>query len=460
MAAGAWRSSTRQGTAPNISLKSSLDYGGPRLSNLVIKSDPNLRNQIIGHLKTEGARLNTLKEPVIAMLKDYAVLKGTSQSMTPSDRGGFADQFTLSRNPQNNTWSGQGQSVNRTTGATEIFPVVAAVGIVNEKPALQIASQKRMYLLTSIDAAGGKLSGTWQMPNNPNGRSAELAITQATDAKGRDQLFAASRAAMEKLTPDMVFHAIVSDQGNPAVQPPNPVAVTLSVSSSGAVSGKAEYPLEGCSMTLSGKLVNTPTGPQLVVQYTGGEAGPDARGDAKPFMDGLQHEGWLLSPSGDAVAGLRLEGSVIVNTVQRTAPLSLQLLPYTDKDKAAVAQALGSGIKFRLINPKMGDVVDVLEFATDPETNKIKGRLTTAGHQINNSPNSTFIGEIKEESNWAKLDMPIMRPVDRNPTYTYTIVVTPTDSGMYMTAGVYNISQGRGGPMGRWDAVQVKPQER
>lgn len=43
-----------QGTAPNISLKASMDYGGERLSDLVIKSDPNLLKQIVDHIKTKA----------------------------------------------------------------------------------------------------------------------------------------------------------------------------------------------------------------------------------------------------------------------------------------------------------------------------------------------------------------------------------------------------------------------
>lgn len=443
-----------EGSAPNIILKSSVDYGGPRLSEMIIQSNPTIWQQIVGHLKAEGERLNTVKQPVLAMLKDYVVLKGTSQSQLPAERQGFGDQFTLTRNPQNNTWVGQAELINRTTGATDIFPAVAAVGIVNNKPAIQIMSQKRAYLFSEIDIAGGKLGGIWHLPQNPNGQPAELTIVQATDAKGRDALFAASKDALQKLTPDTVFHALVSDQGN---QPPSPVAVTLSVSAGGTVSGKADYPLEGCSMKLSGRIVNTPLGPQLLVQYSGGEAGADARGDARQFMDGLQHEAWTLSPAGDPAAGLRLEGMLIANTAQRTAPLSLQLLPYTDKDKTAIAQALGAGMKFRLINPKMGDVVDIIEFASDSSSDMIKGHLTTAGHQINSSPNTTFTGPIKEEMGWAKLVMPILRPIDRTPTYAYTVVATPTDGGMYISAGTYNIGQGLRGPMGRWDAIEVKP---
>ena len=250
-----------EGSAPNISLKASLDYGGARLSDMIIRSDSATHKEITDHIKAQGAQLDTLKQPVMAMLKDYAVLKGTSQSMTPSEREGFADQFVLARNPQNNTWIGQGQSVNRASGATDIFPVVAAVGIVNGKPVMQIASQKRVYQFANIDTTGGKFTGMWQLPNNPNGRSAELSISQAVDSKGRDELFAARKTALQHLSGGTMFHAIINDQYTDGSHPPNAVTVTLTAGTGGAFTGKAEYPLEGCTMDLSGNEVDTPLGP-------------------------------------------------------------------------------------------------------------------------------------------------------------------------------------------------------
>ncbi|HMB94884.1 MAG TPA: hypothetical protein VKK61_02475, partial [Tepidisphaeraceae bacterium] len=251
------------GTAPDISLTAAVNFGGTFDNapnhTAIIKSNPDMHKQILDQLKSEVDRLNALRTPVIAMLKDYAVLKGVSQSMTPAQRSD--DEFVLSRNPQNGTWVGQGQSVNHTTGATEIFPVMASVGIVDQKPAIQIISQKRLYRFTEIDTTGGKMNGAWQMPNNPNGYPAQMAIMQAIDAKARDQLFAASKTALQQMGSAAVFHAIINDQYTNGAQPPNPLTVTLTASAGGAITGKAEYPLEGCTMNLSGKEVDTPLGP-------------------------------------------------------------------------------------------------------------------------------------------------------------------------------------------------------
>jgi uncharacterized protein affecting Mg2+/Co2+ transport len=450
------------GTAPDISLISKVNlsneaFAAEANTTVIIKAAADVHKQILEHLKTETARLEALKAPIVAMLKDYVVLKGTSQSNLPSERSGFADQFTLSRNPQNNTWVGQGQLVNRATGATEIFPAMAGVGIVGEKPIIQILSQKRVYQFSTIDAAGGKLSGAWQMPQNPNSRPAELAIAQALDAKGRDQLFAASKKALQQIGAGTIYHGILNEQGNNERVPPNPVTVTLTVAANGTISGKAEYPLEGCAMTLGGREIDTPLGPQLQVQYTGGQSNPDACADAAAFMNAVQHEAWLLSPSGDPAGPMRLIGYSVTNSLQRTLPVSLQLIPYADKDKAAMIQELTTGAQFKMVYPRMDAAnTDILAFSGDAATGQITGRLTSAGHQLNNAKGTTFTGEIKDHGGWAQMTMPNIRPVDHKAVYAYTVVVTPTDEGLYMNACVYNIQQGATHPIGRWDAVQVK----
>ena len=449
------------GSAPDISLISHVNLSNEAFSSdapttVIIKSSADMHKQILEHLKTEGARLEALKAPILAMLKDYVVLNGTSQSTLPAERSGFADQFILSRNPQNNTFTGEGQLVNRTSGTTEIFPVMGGVGIVGDKPVIQILSQKRVYQFSSIDPTSGKLSGAWQVPQNPNGHQAELTIAQAVDAKGRDELFSASKKALQQLGTGTIYHGVLNEAPGNGRIPPNPVSVTLAVGAGGAITGKAEYPLEGCTMTLGGKAIDTPLGPQLQVQYMSGQAGADAVGDVAAFMNGVQHEAWLLRPSGDASGPMRLVGYCVVNAAQRTAPVSLQLLPYTDKDKAAMIQQLTAGVQFKLVYPQMDAAsTDIVAFSGDA-SGKITGKLITAGHQLNNAKGTTFTGEIKDNLGWAQMTMPNMRPVDRTPVYAYTVVVTPTDEGLYLNANVYNIRQGANHPAGRWDAVQVK----
>jgi hypothetical protein len=452
------------GSLPNISLSAQVNFGGtfdnaPNCT-LVIKPDADMRKQVLDRFQAEVARLNALKAPLVALLKDYVVLKGTSQSSLPAERDGFMDQFVLARNPQNGTWQGQGQIVNRKTGATDIFPAVAGVGIAGEKAVIQILSQKRVYQFSDIDTTAGKLTGAWQMPNNPNAHVAELTIAQAVDAKGRDQLFTASKAALQKLDSGTVYHTAIDDLNSNGNQPPNPIAVTLTAGANGAITGTADYPMQGCTMNLTGKEVDTPLGPQLQLRYSGGKANPGAWADVAQFINAVQHEAWLLSPSIDSSGVMRLNGYAATNPGPVAIRITLQLIPYTDKDKAAVATALGSGTKFRITTPRMDGVPDdILTFTADPATSKIKGTLSGPGHHINASPGITFSGEIKDHLGWSEIDMPIPRPNSSRPEpiYSYMVVVTPTDNGLYMNGYVYNIQMTAARPLGRWDALEVKP---
>ena len=452
------------GSVPNINLSAQVNFGGtfdnaPNCT-LVIKPDADMRKQVLDRFQGEVARLNALKAPLIALLKDYVVLTGTSQSSLLSERDGFTDHFVLARNPQNGTWQGQGQIVNRKTGATVIFPVIAGVGIAGEKPVIQIISQKRVYQFSDIDTTAGKLSGSWQMPQNPNGQAAELTIAQAVDAKGRDQLFTTSKAALQKLDSSTVFHTAIDDLNSNGNQPPNPIAVTLTAGANGAITGTADYPMQGCTMNLTGTEVDTPLGPQLQLRYAGGKANPGAWLDVAQFINAVQKEAWLLSPDIDSSGALRLDGYAATNPGPVAVPITLQLIPYTDKDKTAVATALSSGAKFRITTPRMDQVPDdILTFTADPATGKIKGTLSGPGHHINASPGITFSGLIKDRAGWSGMDMPIPRPNSSRPEpiYAYSVVVTPTDNGLYMNGYVYNIQMTAARPLGRWDALEVKP---
>jgi hypothetical protein len=450
------------GTAPNITLTAQVNFGemfnqGGN-STAVIKVDHDMRKQILDHFKAEVDRLNALKAPIIAMLKDYAVLNGTSQAMYPADKAGFTDQITLSRSPQNNTWIGQAQITSRSTGVSDVFPVMAGVGIVGDKVALQILSQKRVYQFDDIDASAGKLTGAWQMPNYPNGHPAELSVTQAIDAKDRDQFFAASKAAIQKLDSAAVYHAIINDLSDNN-QPPNPVSISLGAGADGSITGTAVYPLYGATMTLSGKEVDTPLGPQLQIQYTGGTADAAASPNAAGLINAVQHEVWLLSPAiqstGAAAGAMRFTGYGLQN--RNMPPFTIELIPYTDADKAAVTLALNTGVKFQLHHPIMPpEATDIIELSADPASGGITGHLTTAGHQLNTPPDVTFTGPIADQSGYAQLTMPIMRKIIKSPVYSYDLLVTPTDQGLYLTGYCYNIRMGANRPLGRWDAVEVK----
>jgi hypothetical protein len=296
------------------------------------------------------------------------------------------------------------------------------------------------------------------VPNNPNGNPAELTITQAVDAKGRDQLFAANKTALTQIDSKTVFHAVIGDQYNSQSQPPNVISATLATDANGTVTGKVVYPLEGFTMSLSGKEADTPMGPELVLKYSNGQPNTGALSDAPQFITMLQKEVWIVSPVTDSAGHLRLSGYAMVDpTNHGIPPITLQLIPYTDADKAAVAAALGSDTKFKVINPKGPGPDDIVEFTTDAQTGKIKIALVAGGTHLNTPPGISGIGDLKDQAGFAELVTPYKRTVDHTANYAYAIFITPTDQGLYLNAYVYSTTIGAARVLGRWDALQVKP---
>ena len=448
------------GTAPNISLISKVSFrevfDTAPLTTVIVKPDMALHNQILTGIKQQMAQLETQKAPIIAMLKDYVVIKGTSQSQFPADKLGFNDEIILGRNPQNGSWIGQLTLTNRSTGATEISPAMASVGIAGTKPAIQILTQKRMYQLTNIDTAGGKVGGVWVLQNSNQGHPVDLAITQALAAPERDKLFASRKDALQHLAAGTVYDGLLNDKFGNSGRSPCPIAVTLSVAANGSVSGTVDYPLQGCTMTFAGQETNTPLGPQLVVHYTGGKATPDALRDTANFIAGVQKETWTLSPAGDASGPMHLTGFAVANPQQNSGLLGLDLIPSNATDKAAILKALSGGTHFKMLLPQMPGPDTIVEFATDPETaGNIRGNVLSGGSHLGTKPGRTFSGPAVDNANCVEITMIVARPGSK-PSYDYTVIATPTAGGIYLSGIMYNIQQKRPNAFATWDAVEVK----
>jgi len=193
------------------------------------------------------------------------------------------------------------------------------------------------------------------------------------------------------------------------------------------------------------------------VHYAGGKAGPNAWRDTPQFMQQVQHETWTLSPAGDGSGPMRFSGFAMVNTGPGGLPLGLELLPYSDQDRAALVQALSSGVKVKALTPQMGGADTIVEFSTDPKTpGNILGTVTANGAHVGQRTGATFSGPVIDNGKWIELTMIIARPGSQ-PVYDYTLTATRTDAGIYISAFQYNIRQTRRMPIFVWDGVEVKP---
>jgi hypothetical protein len=172
------------GDMDDPTLLAQVTYGGKNFE-LALKRDPDQHQEIVGRFDTEMARFEALRKPIVDLLKNYAVLEGTSVSDNPSYHPkGYSHRLVLVRNAENGTYSGEATFTVIDTGAQSPFPSISAeVTLVEDQPMLLIQTPIRQYQLNASDA--GKLTGGWFHAGFPNGYPIELTVTSATDAPTR-----------------------------------------------------------------------------------------------------------------------------------------------------------------------------------------------------------------------------------------------------------------------------------
>ena len=154
----------------------------------------------------------------------------------------------------------------------------------------------------------------------------------------------------------VIYHTLIPDKFNP-----RPVCVkshcrdVIHFTADRMISGTADYPQQGCTMTLAGKEVDT-AGPLSVALHRRVNLIPGAWNDVKQFMNAVQHETWTLSPTGDA-STLHASGRLCGRQSRRRARMPLgigKLIPYSDKDRAALVQTLLAGAQIQGDDPADG----------------------------------------------------------------------------------------------------------
>ena len=381
-----------------------ITYGG-RNYDIVLKSDPAAHDAIVKRFDGEVARAEAMKEPVAKLLKDYAVLRGTSASAYPNQPKGNSDQFTLiGEGKTRNVWRVEGSSVNNQTGASEAFASAAAeVAVVNDQPMLRIvAPPNREYLLKRD--AGGKFSGFWHAPYDQNGRTAQLEIVESMTAQERDQKFAEQRKALTGFPAGTTFFgAVFTNDPTVGVNMAIPVSLELTAKPDGGVTGTGRYPSAVCTLTLAGQVQDTPTGPRMQLKYTGeGQVGGQARTQA--FAKRLATGIWVLGADSGGGAN-RLVGTWQLPGV--AAPVTLEQVGDERRAqlRSKLAEAMAAG-QFTPVQPPpaQGREPTVLELNLDPDSKKVTGQPLCGGQSLGAKAGSTtFEGDVKDQDGWVTL---------------------------------------------------------
>lgn len=425
-----------------------VNYGGASY-DLEIRQDEKLYKDIVGRFNTEQARIEALKQPLIDLLKDYAVLEGDSYSEYPNYTRPNTVRIVLLRDAASGNYAGESVLIDGMRGGASPLPnTTAQVTVIDDKPMLMVDCYNRQYQL-SLDAATGKLTGGWFYQNNPNGYVAEVSILEAMDNAARQQKHAAQRKALASLSPSTPMIGLVNHRGTFLPQP-GPVALALAVGADGKVTGTASFSQVLVVVDVQGQIADTIAGPQLELQFGGmREEGSIHSGN---LANSLRNQRWSYRVADDGSAGpLSLtDGSLVLTAATDTYKADLH---------KQFVDAVTKGLTMQIRNPDYGpaEPKQVFKFTIDAE-GKIIGAAQGAGKPFH--PQSSATGELQD---WNGMPMIVMQIADPPPakqgafwrTYTSPVLAMPTADGWYFTAPYWPDTNERSRQY--FDMVEVRP---
>jgi hypothetical protein len=147
-----------------ISAKVTFGGGGPA-HEMVLRSDPKLHAEIVKRYEAELARIESLKQPIIKLLKDYAVLRGQLKPMDTRKTEPDTADLTLVRDPKSGQYYCEGVTIGMRDRGELATKAAAEIVIANDRPWLRIlCPPAREYMLAFPDEKANKLAGQWMMP--------------------------------------------------------------------------------------------------------------------------------------------------------------------------------------------------------------------------------------------------------------------------------------------------------
>ncbi|HEX5786853.1 MAG TPA: hypothetical protein VFY03_01640 [Woeseiaceae bacterium] len=389
--------------ASQITFNSSGDADEPRLVaqvtygstpvELEIRRDAKLHADIVGRFDAEKERVEALRGPLLAALKDYAVVEG--QSGAQYENQATSDRFVLVRDAASGKFSGEGV-LGYTDRPAQAGTVTADVVVFGDEAMLVIEGLYRRYEMALAGSGGGQLSGAWFPTGTQNGWQSTLAITEAIDTAERERRADAQRKALRALDPDLPYvgRAAVLVDAWGAPQPFVILAVTPGASDS--YTATARYPSISMEVAMSGGLVETLTGPVLQLRASSMKIDPGMAGMMALNLVERQvtSQVWSLTLAEPGEAASRLEGG-------GTGMGAVSLEPMTDAWKRrqadAVRQALSAGAKFDAWAVIYRDQpATVFEHRLDASSGALTAVVPERSASMNIRAGQTFAGKLTE----------------------------------------------------------------
>ncbi|MFN0058574.1 MAG: hypothetical protein ACKVX7_08985 [Planctomycetota bacterium] len=399
-----------EGDGKDLRISSKVTFGGGGPAHeMVLRSDPKLHAEIVKRYEAELVAIEAIKQPLLAMLKDYAELRGQLQSMDQRTTEVDTTKLTLVRDPKTGQYTCEGIFVGPRGRGELVTPAAAEIAVANKKPLLRIVCPGREYLLELPDAKAMKLSGQWSGPG-VEARGAQFEVTESLDAAARDAKFETLRKALRALAADSVFTGLAFEDSRSGMEMPIPFRLQITLQPDGKVAGVGEYPTLETRMTLAGQLVESSMGPRLQLNFTAVESTPGN----KIFLRSIQNGAWQLTP--EAGAGpLQLTGHFTGPPV-RTTTLTLVNADSTARLRKHLTDVMGQGGRFYVAKfvgwQQAGQTPTVVEWQFDAATDKLTGRKLVDGRHLgtNEKMVTSYAGDLKSEHGWNTFEVMQVSP--------------------------------------------------
>jgi hypothetical protein len=425
------------GDAKSLRVAGKVNYGqGGATYDLALRSDPKLHAEVVKRFEAELARIESLKTPLVSLLKDFAILRGQLQPMAANQTPPDSAELVLARDPKSGQYRCEALFVGARGRGEVVASGAAEVVIVNDRPILRVVCPPAREMLLGVpDPNAKKLAGQWQPIGQSQGKGAQLDVVEALDAAARDARFEAQRQTLKGLGADAVFLGLAFEDSGLGLEMPISLRLQLTVKPDGSVAGKAEYPSMATVMTVAGQIAETPGGPRLQLGYTAAETTP---GD-QIFLRSIQRGAWSLAPAASEGAA-RLDGYFAGPPVRTTA-----LTRVSEESKARARQKLVDVLKgdgrFYLSRVTgwqvAGQIPTVVEWKLDEATGKVTGRTITGGRPLGGNERivSIYDGTLKSEGDWTVLSLVQTTPFKANDKFVTELELRAhedADGGLYV----------------------------
>ncbi len=390
------------GDGKNLRIANKITYGQPGTQyEMSLRSDTKLHAEVIQRFDAEIVRIESLKAPIVSLLKDYAVLRGQLQPMAGRQAPLESVELTLARDLKSGQYRCEALSIGARGRGELAVNSAAEIIVTNEKPLLRIVCPPtREYLLSVPSGKPNQLAGQWMPLGQNQGQSALLEVVEALDAAARDAKFESQRKAIKSLGADTVFTGLAFEDSGLGLEMPISFSLKISVKPDGSVAGTADYPSMATRMTVAGQLAEGPGGPRLRLTY------PAMETTVKDqiFLRSIQRGAWSLVPT-SGNGPMKLAGYFTGPPVRSTT-----LTQLTDESKSQlrkkVIQAFKDGGRFYLSRctgwQVPGQSPTVVEWKLDEASGKITGGIVIGGRPIgaNEKVNNSYEGSLSEENGW------------------------------------------------------------